>query len=183
MAPLWWHGWTLTFVEISFGRLYSRRIFFIYTFFWTNDGTGSQCRICTSGGVYVPCIYTGESYRRRLTFLLLYLCYVLRALINSPVCWFSKWNDGHHHPNHHHQKRQQPETHHCRVCHKTVKTGSIQGCSTGERFKWTYLDRSRILCGWKQQKIWKNKRVIVIIIVIIFITVAATHNHNPNNTV
>ena len=28
----------------------------------------------------------GESYRRRLRSLLLYLCYVFRALINSPVC-------------------------------------------------------------------------------------------------
>ena len=28
----------------------------------------------------------GESYRRRLGFLLLYLCYVFRALINSHVC-------------------------------------------------------------------------------------------------
>ena len=30
----------------------------------------------------------GESYRRRLRSLLLYLCYVFRALINSLVCWF-----------------------------------------------------------------------------------------------
>ena len=29
----------------------------------------------------------GENYRRRLRFLLLYLCYVFRALINSLVCW------------------------------------------------------------------------------------------------
>ena len=65
---------------------------------------------CTSGGVYVPCIYTrakwneavplvefmypvfthvlGESYRRRRKSLLLYLCYVYRALINSLVFWF-----------------------------------------------------------------------------------------------
>jgi len=28
----------------------------------------------------------GESYRRRLGSLLLYLCYVFRALINSLVC-------------------------------------------------------------------------------------------------
>ena len=28
----------------------------------------------------------GESYRRRLVSLLLYLCYVFRALINSLVC-------------------------------------------------------------------------------------------------
>ena len=43
----------------------------------------------TSGGVYVPCESTrmpGESYRRRLRSLLLYLCYVFRALINSLVC-------------------------------------------------------------------------------------------------
>ena len=30
----------------------------------------------------------GESYRRRLTSLLMYLCKVFRALINSLVCWF-----------------------------------------------------------------------------------------------
>ena len=30
----------------------------------------------------------GESYRRRHRFLLLYLCYVYRALINSLVCGF-----------------------------------------------------------------------------------------------
>ena len=29
----------------------------------------------------------GESYRRRLRSLLLYLCYVFRALVNSLVCW------------------------------------------------------------------------------------------------
>ena len=30
----------------------------------------------------------GESYRRRLGSLLLYLCYGFWALINSPLCWF-----------------------------------------------------------------------------------------------
>ena len=30
----------------------------------------------------------GESYRRRLRSLLLYLCYGFWALIKSPVCWF-----------------------------------------------------------------------------------------------
>ena len=48
--------------------------------------------------LYVPCIYThvpciyipGESYRRRLGSLLLYLCYVFRALINSLVYWFCR---------------------------------------------------------------------------------------------
>ena len=34
----------------------------------------------------------GESYRRRLMSLLVYLCYVFWALINSLVCWFDrKW--------------------------------------------------------------------------------------------
>ena len=33
----------------------------------------------------------GKSYRRRLRSLLLYLCYVFRALINSLVCWFRSW--------------------------------------------------------------------------------------------
>ena len=43
---------------------------------------------CTCGGVYVCCIYThaSESYRRRLGSLLLCLCDVFRALINSLVC-------------------------------------------------------------------------------------------------
>ena len=31
----------------------------------------------------------GESYRRRLRSLLLYLCYVFRVLISSLVCWFN----------------------------------------------------------------------------------------------
>ena len=30
----------------------------------------------------------GESYRRQLRSLLLYLCDIFRALINSLVCWF-----------------------------------------------------------------------------------------------
>ena len=44
---------------------------------------------CASGGVYVPCIYTHQvSYCRWLMSLLLYLCYVFQAPINSLVCWF-----------------------------------------------------------------------------------------------
>ena len=64
-----------------------------------------------TSGVYVPCVYTylwslctlclhvplefmylvftcmpGENYRRRLRSLLLHLCYVFRALMNSLVC-------------------------------------------------------------------------------------------------
>ena len=48
--------------------------------------------LCTSGGVYVPLVefmylvftrMPGESYRRRIGSLLLYLGYVFRALINS----------------------------------------------------------------------------------------------------
>jgi len=41
--------------------------------------------------MYLVCTrMSGESYRRRLRSLLLYMCYVLfRALINSLVCWFS----------------------------------------------------------------------------------------------
>ena len=31
-------------------------------------------------------VFTGESYRKRLKSSLLYLCYVIRALINSLVC-------------------------------------------------------------------------------------------------
>ena len=51
-------------------------------------GTGfREGEKCTSGEVYLPCIYThaGESYRRRLRSLL-YSCCVFRALINSLVC-------------------------------------------------------------------------------------------------
>ena len=47
---------------------------------------------CTSGGVYVLCIKSKDacqvSYHRRLRSLLLYLCYLFRALINSLVCCF-----------------------------------------------------------------------------------------------
>ena len=42
--------------------------------------------VCTSSGVYVPCT-PGERYRRLLRILLLCLCDVFRALINSLVCW------------------------------------------------------------------------------------------------
>ena len=41
----------------------------------------------TSDGVYA-CFGITESYRRRLKSLLLCLCDVFRALINSLVCWF-----------------------------------------------------------------------------------------------
>ena len=58
---------------------------------------------CTVGGVledvhlveimYLVFTHTpGESYRRRLRSLLLYLCYVFRALISSFVCWLSIQN-------------------------------------------------------------------------------------------
>ena len=82
----------------------------------SNRGTSSNLRMyiwwslytlylqiwgCTSGGVYIPCIYKfedlplvefmylvftrmpSEIYRRRLRSLVLYLCYVFRPLINS----------------------------------------------------------------------------------------------------
>ena len=35
----------------------------------------------------------GESYRRRLGSLLLYLCYIFRGLINSLVCWLRTSTD------------------------------------------------------------------------------------------
>ena len=45
---------------------------------------------CTSGGVYAPCIYThGRWVTVGDSSLLLYLCDVFLALINSLVCWFS----------------------------------------------------------------------------------------------
>ena len=82
----------------------------------SNRGTSSNLRMyiwwslytlylqiwgCTSGGVYIPCVYKfedlplvefmylvftrmpSEIYRRRLGSLVLYLCYVFRSLINS----------------------------------------------------------------------------------------------------
>ena len=53
------------------------------------NGAQSDRGGCTSGGVYVPCIYTHARryrYRRQLGSLLLYLVYAFRALINSLVC-------------------------------------------------------------------------------------------------
>ena len=50
----------------------------------------NQCASGTSGGVYVHCMYThmpGESNCRWLTSLLLYLCYIFWALINSLLCY------------------------------------------------------------------------------------------------
>ena len=59
-----------------------------------------KCGRYTSDGVYVPCKLLlcvllskthmpSESYRRRLRSLLLCLCSVFRALINSLVCWLN----------------------------------------------------------------------------------------------
>ena len=51
---------------------------------------GSYTQGCASGGV-MHLVFTrmpGEGYRRRLGSLLLCLCYVFRALINSLVCCF-----------------------------------------------------------------------------------------------
>ena len=52
---------------------------------------------CTSGRVmyFVFTRMPGESYRRRLRSLLLYLCDVFRAVINSLVCWFCSSALGH----------------------------------------------------------------------------------------
>ena len=40
--------------------------------------------------------HPGETYRRRLRSLLLYLCCILRALINSLVCWFGSYRFSEH---------------------------------------------------------------------------------------
>ena len=48
---------------------------------------------CTSGGVCVPCIYTQSSWELpQVTQVLLYLCYIFWALINSFVCWSYRIN-------------------------------------------------------------------------------------------
>ena len=83
---------------ISSWKMAAFRIRFYYpkhAHVWISPGKNSHDRAafywgCTSGGVYVPCVFTrmpGESYRRRLRSLLLYLYDVFRALINSLVCW------------------------------------------------------------------------------------------------
>ena len=57
----------------------------------TGELISPRNRGCPSSGVYVPCIYTCQvSYCRQLRSLLLYLCYIFRALINTPVCWFKQ---------------------------------------------------------------------------------------------
>ena len=48
------------------------------------------CELCFTLMEFMYFVFTrmpGESYRRRLGSLLLYLCDVLRAVINSLVCW------------------------------------------------------------------------------------------------
>ena len=60
--------------------------------------------LCTSGGVSIPCIYTHarREFSRRLRSLLLYLCYVFRALINAlcAIFWMQFGSElshqGHH---------------------------------------------------------------------------------------
>ena len=83
---LWWSLCTLYLhacqVRVTVGDLHLAE--FMYLVFTRMPGE-SYSRRSTSGGVYVPCIYTHASYRGRLGSLLLYLCYVFRALINSLV--------------------------------------------------------------------------------------------------
>ena len=62
----------------------------IYTCFYVNE-TESKFLYIETIKLYcivLYCIYmhAGESYRRRLRSLLLYLCYVFRAVINTFVC-------------------------------------------------------------------------------------------------
>ena len=54
----------------------------------TETETETKRRGCTSGGVMclVFACMPSESHHRRLRSLLLYLCYVFQALINSFVC-------------------------------------------------------------------------------------------------
>ena len=67
---------------------------FMYVVFTSMPVSGGVYVLCiitrmpVSGGVYALCIITrmpSESYRRGFGCLLLYLCYVFRALINSFV--------------------------------------------------------------------------------------------------
>ena len=89
---------------------------------------------CTSGEVYVPFEITrmpGESYRRRLRSLLLYLCYVLRALINSLVFHLRLWRIPAA------CRNSTKSSHHLEcICQCTVaNTGWPPECSDGKRYK------------------------------------------------
>jgi len=54
---------------------------------WISIRKTSQKDVSLMDLVFSP-MPAGESYRRRLMCLLLCLCDVFRAIINSPVCWF-----------------------------------------------------------------------------------------------
>ena len=89
----------MTFVTYN-GVLTWRRLLTAARSEWWNEATG----FAVPGSVFDPLPASAfdkpwnatrmpcESYRRRLRSLLLYLCYVSRALINSLVCWFSREN-------------------------------------------------------------------------------------------
>ena len=94
-------GWSLCTVYACQGGVYvpstHARVEFMYRL--RMPGWSLCTLYACQGGVYVPCTHArvelmylvftrmpGESYRRRLGSLLLRLCYVFRALINSLVC-------------------------------------------------------------------------------------------------
>ena len=73
----------------------------------------------------------GESYRRRLGSLLLYLCYVLRALINFLVFYLRFWRI----PPACRNSTQSSHLLEC-ICQCTVaNTGWLPECSDGKRYK------------------------------------------------
>ena len=86
----WWtfaaEGWC----PISlwrYGLLATRRISYKSE---TERGPKRPCRSNTQGSYLALGIrMRGESYRRWLRSLLLYLCYVFRAQINSLACWLT----------------------------------------------------------------------------------------------
>ena len=57
--------------------------FQILHFYWSF----SSDTMAVKGLIWIYTRVPGESYRRRFGSLLLYLCYVFRALINSLACW------------------------------------------------------------------------------------------------
>ena len=116
-------------------------------------------------------VYTrmpGESYRRRLGSLLLYLCYVFLALINSLVCWictsalglvlFRIWNSRLASLLYYlFQQRMGTVFSHCMVCTVSVKnTGSKHTNSEKVKKNALYYDKTHIICH--------NKHTLFVII-------------------
>ena len=101
-------NWGCTGVESLSGRKKKLRMYWGGVFIWEKEendvlGWGPFGKTTTTATENVPLmkfIYLvfftsmpGENYRRRLRSLLLYVCYVHRALITSLVCWFFMWRN------------------------------------------------------------------------------------------